>query len=92
MATACAGDQGQTPKKLPETDAIFANIADKDGKPLAGEACMEDGPVMRLSIDCKATVKIGEYSRVGKLAATSKPPTTTWAVRKSRFRSDSGGG
>jgi transposase len=60
------GGQGETPKKLPETDAIFANIAEKDGKPLAGEAGTEGGQTLRLSIDCKATVKIGEYSRGGK--------------------------
>ena len=46
------GGQGQTPKKLPETDAIFANIADKDGKPIADPAYLEGGQVMRLSIDC----------------------------------------
>jgi len=26
----------------------------------------EHGPIKRLSIDCKATVKIGEYARGGK--------------------------
>src|SRR5512139_646368 len=51
-------------KKLPETDAIFANIQEKDGQPV--EESEAGGPVKRLSIDCKATVKIGEYSRGGK--------------------------
>ncbi|WP_430230582.1 ISAzo13-like element transposase-related protein [Nitrosomonas communis] len=59
-------------KKLPETDAIFANITDKDGKPIADPACVEVGQVMRLSIDCKATVKIGEYSRGGKTRGDSQ--------------------
>jgi hypothetical protein len=46
-------------KKVPETDAIFANIQahDRAGQ---GEA------IMRVSIDCKATVNIGDYSRGGK--------------------------
>nr|WP_217646563.1 ISAzo13 family transposase [Nitrosomonas sp. Nm34] len=57
------------PQKLPETDAIFANIADKDGKPIADPAYLEGGQVMRLGIECKATVKIGAYSRSGKTRA-----------------------
>ena len=51
-------------KKLPETNAIFANLRNKDGKPLVDSEA--DGPVKRLSIDCKATVNIGDYSRGGK--------------------------
>jgi len=51
-------------KKLPETDDIFANLQEKDGQPV--EESEAGGPVKRLSIDCKATVKIGEYSRGGK--------------------------
>ncbi|MER2625076.1 MAG: hypothetical protein ABTS22_14200, partial [Accumulibacter sp.] len=53
------GAQGQTPKKVPETDAIFANIRERDRD-------SQDEAVMRLSMDCKATVKIGDYSRGGK--------------------------
>ena len=60
------GDQGQTQKKLPETEAIFANLAERDGQPLAERDSDADGPVKRLSIDCKATVKIGDYARGGK--------------------------
>ena len=60
------GGQGQTPKKLPETDAIFANVAKKDGQPLAPENLNEEAQIKRLSIDCKATVTIGEYARGGK--------------------------
>jgi hypothetical protein len=43
-----SGAQGQTTKKVPETDAIFANIRDHD-RDCQGEA------VMRLSMDCHAT-------------------------------------
>lgn len=47
-------------KKIPETDAIFDNIQRKDES-----ASALDG-VKRLSIDCKATVNIGDYSRGGQ--------------------------
>lgn len=47
-------------KKIPETDAIFTNIKEKDGQP------MTHGTTKRISIDCKATVNIGEYARGGK--------------------------
>ena len=53
-------------KKLPETDAIFANIKEKDKSTLEGENSVEGTQVKRLSIDCKATVNIGDYSRGGK--------------------------
>ncbi|NCC23537.1 MAG: hypothetical protein EOM26_14000, partial [Alphaproteobacteria bacterium] len=55
---AAAGAQGQTPKKIPQTDAIFDTIRAKDQRG-------EGGRVARLSVDCKATVMIGEYSRGG---------------------------
>jgi hypothetical protein len=48
-------------KKLPETDAIFTNIKDKDGNSLEDENLVDGGLVKRISIDCKATVKIGDY-------------------------------
>ncbi len=53
-------------KKLPETDAIFANIKEKDKSTLEGENSVDGRQVKRLSIDCKATVNIGDYSRGGK--------------------------
>ena len=53
-------------KKRPETDAIFANIKKKDGTLLEDEDSVDGGLVKRLSIDCKATVNIGDYSRGGK--------------------------
>ena len=46
-------------KKIPETDRIFENIQAKD---TSGNS----GKVKRLSLDAKATVNIGEYSRDGK--------------------------
>jgi hypothetical protein len=45
---------------MPETDAIFDNIKQKDGQEIGG------GKTKRISMDCKSTVKIGEYSRGGK--------------------------
>jgi hypothetical protein len=60
-----SGDQGQTPKKAPETDTIFANIQKHD------RACQGEA-VMRLSVDCKATVNIGDYSRGGKTRGDNK--------------------
>jgi len=59
-------------KKIPETDAIFANIKEKDGKPLVDGDSVNDGPVMCLSMDCKATVNIGDYSRGGKTRGDDK--------------------
>ncbi len=47
-------------KKVPETDAIFNNIKEKNAE------AKSDAGVKRLSMDCKATVKIGNYSRGGK--------------------------
>ena len=45
-------------KKIPQTDAIFGNIKEKD------EANKELG-AKRISVDCKATVKLGDLSRGG---------------------------
>jgi hypothetical protein len=45
-------------KKRPETDAIFENVKAKDQP-------QHTSGVKRLSIDCKATVNLGEYSRGG---------------------------
>jgi hypothetical protein len=47
-------------KKIPETDAIFKNIEEKD------QIAKSVVKVKRLSLDSKATVKIGDYSRGGK--------------------------
>ena len=45
-------------KKIAATDAIFGNIQHK--------GCTRTPGVKRLSLDCKATVVIGDYSRGGK--------------------------
>ena len=45
-------------KKIPETDAIFANVKEHD------DANHEKG-AKRISVDCKATVKLGDLSRGG---------------------------
>lgn len=47
-------------KKIKETDAIFNNIKEKD------EEGKESVNIKRLSMDCKATVKIGNFSRGGQ--------------------------
>jgi hypothetical protein len=53
-------------KKLKETDAIFTRLAEVN--PAADRA--ED--TLRLSLDAKATVKVGPYSRCGKNRITRK--------------------
>ena len=49
-------------KKIPETDAIFTNIKEHDKDALIA---LESNELARISVDCKATVKIGDYSRGG---------------------------
>ena len=46
-------------KKIKETDAIFDNLQEKDRQ------AKDTGQVKRVSMDCKATVKIGDFSRGG---------------------------
>ena len=46
-------------KKIAQTDAIFDNVQ-------KNQEAVHAGNVRRLSIDCKATVKIGEVSRGGR--------------------------
>lgn len=50
----------QTKKKIPETDAIFKRLAEVKAEVEGDET------VLRMSLDAKATVKIGEFSRNGK--------------------------
>ncbi len=47
-------------KKLPETDAIFAQVHERNSA-----ADTEEG-VLRLSLDTKATIKVGPFARGGK--------------------------
>lgn len=60
-------------KKIKETDAIFENVK------LAHQQAEQDEGCLRISIDSKAKVKIGQFSRRGDLedATTRKPWTTT---------------
>lgn len=53
-------------KKIKETDAIFKNVKEKDNK------AKNEGNIKRLSIDCKASVKIGDFSRGGKTRGDNK--------------------
>src|SRR3954470_6313392 len=57
--TACAGCSRPGPKKIPETDAIFHNVQTARAKAAA------DPDTLRISIDTKAKVKIGAFSRHG---------------------------
>lgn len=52
------------PKKIPETDAIFEQLAQVNAQADADET------VLRLSLDAKATVWIGDYSRGGRSRVT----------------------
>ena len=49
----------QTQKKIAQTDAIFSYVH------LVNEIADQTDGVIRLSIDTKATVKVGDYSRGG---------------------------
>ncbi|MEM9004307.1 MAG: hypothetical protein AAGE59_12390 [Cyanobacteria bacterium P01_F01_bin.86] len=53
------GGQSQIAKKLPKTDLIFDNIQAEDHAAMAHQAT-------RLSLDCKATVALGDDSQWGK--------------------------
>jgi hypothetical protein len=59
-ATACAQSRKVAPKKTAETDAIFAQLEH------LRQHYQADPTVLRLSLDAKATVLIGDYSRSGK--------------------------
>jgi hypothetical protein len=54
-------------KKLPETDAIFEPVAE------ANRQADTDPHTLRISIDSKAKVKIGNLSRGGKTRALQAP-------------------
>ena len=75
-------------KKIPQTDAIFDNIQKKDGKPLTDETetSEKNGRVKRLSIDCKATVNIGDYSRGGVTRGNTHALDHVWVVKKNSRR------
>ena len=58
-ATSCVPYKKVAPKKIPETDAIFEQLA------LVNAEADADASVLRLSLDAKATILIGDYSRGG---------------------------
>lgn len=53
-------------RKIPETDAIFENVKKKN------DEAKKDPSIKRLSIDCKATVNIGDFSRGGETRGDNK--------------------
>ena len=53
-------------KKLPQTDAIFGQLSRENGAADASE------DTLRLSLDAKASVKIGLFSRGGRTWAEGK--------------------
>jgi transposase len=55
-----SGPQDSARKKVPETDAIFRNVQNARAQAAA------DPDTLRISIDTKAKVKIGEFSRNGE--------------------------
>jgi hypothetical protein len=66
-------------KKIRETDAIFDNIKEKDRK-------AENNPnVLRLSTDCKAAVKIGDFSRGGRTRGENEAGDHDFAAKKNMF-------
>lgn len=60
---AAHGGQIQSPKKTQQTDAIFANLRGVNDRADA------DAHTLRISIDTKATVHVGDYSRGGRSRA-----------------------
>src|SRR5439155_4606060 len=58
--------QEPAPKKLPETDAIFAQVKQRN------EEADEASDVLRISIDAKAVIKVGPFARGGKSRIPTK--------------------
>src|SRR5262249_9897582 len=54
------GGQVPPPKKVPQTDAIFANVSNVHG------SARRDAAVLRMSLDAKATVILGPFARGGR--------------------------
>lgn len=52
--------QGPSREKIPETDAIFAHVH------AAREQAASDPDTLRISLDTKASVKVGDFSRGGE--------------------------
>jgi len=74
-------------KKIPETDAIFANIEERH------EQARNDPATLEISIDTKAKVNLGEFSRGGRTrcdAAGKTPPALDHDLRPKKKGSLSG--
>lgn len=59
-ATGCGWSGRTAPKKIPETDAIFEHLKQVNAQ------ADEEETMLRLSLDAKAAVRIGDYSRGGQ--------------------------
>ena len=68
---AAQGGQVPPPKKVKQTEAIFANVKE------VHEQAAAEGHTLRLSLDTKATVAIGPFSRGGQSRTVPRGPTTT---------------
>jgi hypothetical protein len=53
-------------KKIPETDAIFEHLS------LVHDTSAQDARTLRISLDAKATIKLGEFSRGGNSRIITK--------------------
>jgi hypothetical protein len=74
-------------KKIPETDAIFANIEERK------EQASKDPGTLEISIDTKAKVNLGEFSRGGRTRSDSAgktPPAADHDMRPKKKGSHSG--
>lgn len=65
-AIICVPCRRVAPKKTADTDAIFAQLTQ------VREAAAADATVLRLSLDAKATVLVGDYARGGKTRVVVK--------------------
>jgi transposase len=66
----------QPQKKIPETDAIFDQVKQ------INEAADADPQVIRISIDTKATMKVGPFSRGGKSRVRTKAADHDFDVKE----------
>lgn len=60
LAITCVRFRKVAPKKTAETDAIFAQLE------VVRKTVQKDISVLRISLDAKATVLLGDYSRGGQ--------------------------
>ena len=58
------GPEGPAREKIPETDAIFGNVR------ASRERAAREPDTLRISLDTKAKVKVGDFSRGGRARGT----------------------